>query len=725
MHRPARLVLSLLTLLGASAAPAETLQIATSASGQTPDVLGYNLAHMVEGSNAGDFWRYTGAKGARVFISASHIESQDDLAPVGDGVADAAGFAARKQALRAHVKADTDLQGSEYIDWSRFRSAYGRTDNSSNNTFAITPTFTLLRQQGVAILANITCSPSRFPLNGASDWAGLWEIWQHYYAQAFYLASTWDVARYGLFNEPNNWSPSISPEDWWLRVKIGSDAVQAAVADVNQSRNKQLVVQVFAPNTANGATKYDDPQGTGDYWGRLAVAERHVRLDGSQTADWLNFHLYNYQKYTTLQRDSGTLSGYVDDFDELGRDIARDMPGETPFPLALTEFNARTGASYDGRSNHADTPEDYASLGASLVALSPARQLYLFKFGMTRNDGNYPVAKNGTHYVDNALPSRPYGGAASTAEIYRLFIKAADGARPVHAVTGAPADLWALATRHPSGSLHLFLANKSTSARTLDFNVGPLGYANGSLVTIEEVSSLVKGAVKMTTNVASGKIPSSVMPAQSVWLVTVTPSTSSPTLVVASENTELADGSGRTLTGAGKTSLTVRADGKQDGRRLGLLKFPLTSAPAAAKRVLLRLRASTTRLNVPVQVHVYGLLDDSWREASASFATQAVLKQNVPAGTEIAHNIVEDARTNTRLLGQVWVNSTTAADRLLDVTEFVRGRTGQVSFMVVQDHRWSSANHLGSGTGDLQADGLRIQSRRSKGAEPTLRIWYQ
>lgn len=102
-----------------------------------------------------------------------------------------------------------------------------------------------------------------------------------------------------------------------------------------------------------------------------------------------------------------------------------------------------------------------------------------------------------------------------------------------------------------------------------------------------------------------------------------------------------------------------------------------------------------------------------------------MLKQNVAAGSGIGHNVLEDARTQTRLLGQIWVNSTTAADRFLDVTDFVRGQAGNVSFMVIQDHRWSSANHLGSGTGDLQADGVRILSRRNKGSEPTLRIWYR
>lgn len=725
MKSTANHALTLLALLSCGTAQAETLQIATSPAGQTPEVLGYNLAHMVQGSNAGDLWRYTGAKGARVFISASHVEAQDDLAPLGDGVNDAASFAQRKQALRAHVKADAGLEGNTYVDWARFKAAYSRADTSSNNTFAIDPAFGLLRAQAVAILANITCSPSRFPLNGDQDWAGKWEIWQHYYAQAFYLASTHDVARYGVFNEPNNWSPAISPEDWWLRVRIGSDAIQSAIADVNESRNKQLVVQIFAPNTANGASKYDDPQGTGDYWGQLAVSRRHTRLDGSASADWLNFHVYNYQKYSMLQRDSGTSSGFIDDFDELTRDITRDMPGETPYHLALTEFNARTGASYDGRTNHADTPEDYASLGASLVALARARQLYLFKFGMTRHEGNYPVAKNGTHYVDNALALRPYGGAASTAEVYRLFMKAAQGARPVYPTTGSPADLWALATRDSEGALHLFVANRSTSTRTLDFNVGPSGFANGSLVTVEEVSAQMKGGVKTVTKVASGKVPSAVMPAQSVWLVTVTPATASPVLALASENAELADGAGRTLTGAGKSSLSVRADGTQNGRRVSLIKFPLATAPATAKRVLLRLRASTLSGNTPVQAHVYGLLDNNWRESSATFASQSVLKQNVAAGSGIGHNVLEDARTQTRLLGQIWVNSTTAADRFLDVTDFVRGQAGNVSFMVIQDHRWSSANHLGSGTGDLQTDGVRILSRRNKGSEPTLRIWYR
>jgi len=102
-----------------------------------------------------------------------------------------------------------------------------------------------------------------------------------------------------------------------------------------------------------------------------------------------------------------------------------------------------------------------------------------------------------------------------------------------------------------------------------------------------------------------------------------------------------------------------------------------------------------------------------------------VLKQNVGAGTGIGNNVVEDARAQTRLLGQIWVNSTTAADRFLDVTDFVRAQAGNASSMVVQDHRWSSANHLGSGTGDLQGDGVRILSRRNKGSEPTLRIWYR
>ena len=53
--------------------------------------------------------------------------------------------------------------------------------------------------------------------------------------------------------------------------------------------------------------------------------------------------VYNYQKYSTSASD------YTADYDTLRAAIAADTGG-TPLPLALTEYNVRTGLNYDSRT---------------------------------------------------------------------------------------------------------------------------------------------------------------------------------------------------------------------------------------------------------------------------------------------------------------------------------------------------------------------------------------
>ena len=126
-----------------------------------------------------------------------------------------------------------------------------------------------------------------------------------------------------------------------------------------------------------------------------------------------------------------------------------------------------------------------------------------------------------------------------------------------------------------------------------------------------------------------------------------------------------------------------------------------------------------------MQVHVYGLEEDSWSETGSTFASLAQLKKNVTPGNQIANNVVEDSRNKTKFLGQIWANSTTASERQLDVTDFVRSQTDLVaSFLIVQEYRWSASNQLGSGVGDTQPDGVNIASRSSTSAlRPALKFY--
>jgi hypothetical protein len=699
-----------------------TLTALPTITGQTPATLGYNLGHFMEGSNAADWWRYEGVRAARAFVSASDIEPTDDIAGIGDGVVDLVSFMNRRSSLRANAANAAQTLDNAFINWPAFRDRY---QNSTGNTnrFTINSAFTQLRAQQTEILVNLTASPSRFPLAGNSDWANKWELWQHYYAQAFYLSSTFNVQRYSMFNEPNNWT-GLTVDDWLIRLNVCSDAIQSAITDVNSRYAKSLSVDVFAPNTANGATKYLE-------WGRPAVQQRNMRVDGTTDPNWQTFDVYNYQKYSMNQHETATASGYIEDLQSLRASIAADIPAG-PLPIALTEYNVRTGDSYDSRTETLDSPTDYSALGANSVALTEAgaSQLYLFKFAQTERTGTtvYPVAKNGTHYVQNGTGSNNYGGATKAAEVYRLFNKAAGSSRDRYAFTSdAGANVWNLLTYDPAGeTYYIYVVNNNPAAVPLGINVQAWGIADGTQAVIEEVSQSFSGGVSRQVKVTGGSIPAASMPAYSTWLVSIPRQAVSEISIRTTADTVLGDGVQKNSSGGSLPVLQVRDGGLVDGRQVTLMKFPLTGVDLnRMQRVLLSLQVSTNTQTTPIQAHVYGVTSDAWTESSTWSSSTSMLKQNVPAGNQIAQNVVANQGSGVFMLGQLVAESPVMTERQIDVTEFVRGQSdGWASFLIVQDHRWDIA--LPSGTlGDTQADGLKIAARESDTAAspgPQLRV---
>ncbi len=169
--------------------------------------------------------------------------------------------------------------------------------------------------------------------------------------------------------------------------------------------------------------------------------------------------------------------------------------------------------------------------------------------------------------------------------------------------------------------------------------------------------------------------------------------------------------------------MQARADGTVDGRKAVLIKIPTPSASSSSlKSVLLDLGAATSVGSTPVQAHVYGLTTDSWTEGSSAWSTLgAVLKQGTSAGNQIAQNVALNTGTapSAKMLGQILVNSTTPSRRMLDVTDFVKSRTGgYASFLVVQEHRWNYSADLTTvrTTGDTQSAGVIITSKEKTGA---------
>ena len=90
----------------------------------------------------------------------------------------------------------------------------------------------------------ITC-PFSFQVlgpDGVIDWSRAWSFWEAYYAQAYQLARQHQVRRYQLFNEPDHAaSMKLTQEEYSARLRIGTDAIQSALADVSKRTGKQLL----------------------------------------------------------------------------------------------------------------------------------------------------------------------------------------------------------------------------------------------------------------------------------------------------------------------------------------------------------------------------------------------------------------------------------------------------------------------------------------------------
>ncbi len=696
---------------------AATLTVTTIPLGPTPDILAYNSGHFYPGSNTRDWWRYAGVNGVRMFISPSEIEPADDLAPAGDGVTNAASFLVRKAALRA------DPLNPAFINWGGstvFSNRYESNDLYPNNHIRVNYALGELRKLGVQVCAQITASQSRFPIADTSDWPNMWELWQHYYAQAFYLGRVFDVERYQMYNEPNHSNANgLTITNHLLRLQLVSDAVQSAIADVNRLYGKTLSPKLLAPVTAGSA------DGSYPGWGESVVTNRHLNFLGQTDTNFSLIQVYDYHQYnsspTTFGSDLANLHGL----------LTADMSPEARYRSAISEFNTRTGATYDGIPETLDTPAEYSRFGAIVVNLlaNSCAELYCFKFSQTLRDAptTYPVQKNAMHYVDNSNAPYNVGGITRAGEVWRLVNKAfAPGRNRLNTIKGAGAtSLDTHSSQDPVNQrFYLFSVNSTPSGVDLDLDLSAWNLPAGSQVLIEEVSEFRYGAGVIWTQVPAGRVLRATQGPNSVWLLSASARVQALEQVLpASGDAQVRDGANRNLNYGGDSAMLARNDpANAANRSVAFMQFQLPPmARSNLQFAILSFQASAAATNTLAQAQVYGLDTNGWAEGTVTWSTGPNLKDNVAAGATINRGVVEDAGGTAHVLGQVVVASTNLAEQFIDVTEFIRkGANPVVSFLVAQEPRWDVA--LPSlAAGDVQADGVRIVTKES-GQPPRLRI---
>lgn len=695
---------------------AATLTVQTNKLGSTPSILAYNSGHFYPGSNTRDWWRYSGVNGARVFMSPSEIEPSDDVAPVGDGVSSAATFLGRRAAIR------TNQFNPAYINWGSFSNRYETNDLYPNNHIRPNYTFGEMRKLGIQICAQITASQSRLPIADTNDWDNMWELWQHYYVQAFYLGRVFDVERYQMYNEPNHPNAGgLTITNHLIRLQLVSDAVQLAIADVNALYGKTLSPKILAPVSAGSA----DSAYPG--WGESVVTNRHRNFLNQINPDFSLIHVYDYHQYGSSPSAFGT------DLSQLNSLLFAEMSPEPRYPTAISEFNTRTGATYDMMTETLDTPSEYARFGAICVNLMAnfCDELYCFKFSQTSRDAptTYPVQKNAMHFVDNTNAFYNVGGITRGGEVWRLFNKAfATGRDRLNVVKGSGATSLDVSASFDSAArrYYVFSANSTASSMGLDIDLSALSLTTSNKVLIEEVSESAYGSVKLWTNLPVSKIISGTQPANTVWLLSVATNIPQTELTVtASDDAEVRDGSNKANNYGALTTMTARNDPTDTANRsAAFVKFQLpTNSLAKLEYAVLSLQAATATVNTTAQAHVYGLTNNTWSQGAITWNNAPNLKDNVTAGVTIAKAVVEGQGTNSFILGQLVTTATTAGEKMIDVTAYLRGLSGtNVTFLIAQDPRWDVA--LPSlDTGDTQPDGVKILTTES-GNGPRLRLVF-
>ena len=699
--------------------PAQTVTFNSDVVGQTPRVIGLNSGNYIPGSNATSFWRWTGVNGARLFTSAANVERQDDIPGQGDGVNSQASFLTRRDAVRA------DPTNPQLINFAQFEQGYA---NTAPNFINFDYAYNELSSNDINPLAIINRTANQFPFaeaGTAAGWGDRWEHWQHYYAQAYYLGSNYDVERFSVFNEPDSSSQDISQEEFLNRLQLASDAIQSALADVNRDFDKDLDANILAPITAGGANEYfarldnsdtrDDLQG----WGELVINNLNTNFLGEVDPNFQLIHTYAYQQYNQDGRR------FAEDLEFIQQQAAIDIAennlvGNVDF--GLTEFNVHSNGVFTNRNDDLNTPSRYARLGGIFAGLAnqQADELYLFKFDSNAEDDFLQL--NGI--FKNSRFDAPYdvGSATSAAGVLRLFTKGFVGAQSLLAEATHNVNNLDIATSYNESkdTFFLFSANESTVDRSLEFDLSSLGVQPGAIVQIEEVSNGNLAEVTQRFVVPENLRISVDQQRESVLLVSVPRTAPDRVLTLsASDDTTVRAGNNLNLNSGGSNNLFVRnvTDGP-NGRAVGLLQFDTSAIEGdEVERAVLQLHGEIDEGNAQfVTAHVYAIFGDDFDEDVTTWATTNNL-DNGTSGTAtlIADNFVLGISDTAEFVGNLTVGQEFGAVSL-DVTDFLLANPEQeVRFLIAREVRFDGENV------DRSAGALRFDSQEnSSGLGPQL-----
>ncbi len=577
------ILLLLPALLSADESSRVTIQ--DKVVGKTPRIIGINTGEMPADSAFPEWVRALGVNGARLRLNADPDEGDPKK------ISSFSQFESNARRLRSSAKQETPKL------WQ-------------HPSKLAAPPLHALRQDGIELLATITC-PFAYKLllpDGKTNWANAWKYWEAYYAESYQLAAQHQICRYQLFNEPNHKeSAKLTQEEYTARMAVGTDAIQAALADASKDGGTKLEPLISAPCTAGISVfqKTGKPDARDDKigWGELSMKDRHLRVDGKNDASYAQFQQYAVQHYSanpvTWLEQLRKLCGLIG-----------QANGNRDLPIVMSEFNIHTARDFAQRKTTLDSPEEFSDVGSmgTAIAESGLEELYFFRLTLSKNLDGEGVKKNGVHHVNEDGRTPEITGTTRAAEIIRLAASTLRNQRDV-LETKASGGLRAAATRQ-NGDLRVLLARTNATTKP-EVDIVLPSSPSGSLLTWEIVTADGFGSTQILDNSRGIQV---CLPSTSVGLLSVRPfGAVKPTTIpsTASFSTE----PNHLMTGGPNLAHT-------------LFQFPAppTSSPCTAF-LHLQGKASSPR---PVPIHLYSIIGRLPAESDLKSGTFPFRKKEMP-----------------------------------------------------------------------------------------------
>lgn len=372
MPAPPTVQSTIVTARGPVGPQSATITVSNKIVGKTMKYVGYNQGYYMPGSNVSGWVEYSNVNSFRVWATMNSFvpESAVQVDPKINSVEE---FDKRKNELRRSP------ENNRFIKWNLLLPLYDQPDSSSTNAMVFNYALTELKRLKIDVVLQMGSRDFE------DNWENKWKQWQRYYALAYHAAKKGNVTMFAMQNEPNHRnSGPMKLEDWIMGMQITSDAIHAAVEDVNKKYGTKLVGKFVGPVTAGQNT---------DWWSAIARAIRtdyHGKTVNKDLLDIFSTHSYN-----------SPAVGYESRIENIRKIIVDNHPLHQPLPIVYTEIGRWMNAYLIDKEETMDSPSlftEWAGIYANNMK-NGGYGMWAFKFANTASSTYKRGIKSGHHFI--------------------------------------------------------------------------------------------------------------------------------------------------------------------------------------------------------------------------------------------------------------------------------------------------------------------------------------